>query len=34
MKKLIELGKALFIIGTITGIIPALLMGLVYTIFE
>lgn len=33
MKKIIELGKALFIIGTITGIIPALLMGIVIKIF-
>lgn len=33
MKKIIELGKALFIIGIITGIIPALLMGIVIKIF-
>lgn len=33
MKKIIELGQALFIIGTITGIIPALLMGIVIKIF-
>ena len=34
MNKLIKLGQAVLIAGTVTGVIPALIMGLVYTIFE
>lgn len=33
MKRLIELGQAIFIVGMITGIIPTIALGLIYKIF-
>ena len=33
MKILIELGQATFIVGMITGIIPAIALGLIYKMF-